>query len=389
MDSAMKRVAILGSTGSIGRSALDVLRGLGPDYELVGLSANTQWELLAEQIAEFAPRRAVLASAAHLPALAERVGSRRVELAAGPDAVAALAADPEVDIVVNAVVGACGLEPAFAALCAGTTVALANKECMVMAGAVLNRTAAASGAQIIPVDSEHSAIFQALHAGRPAEVRAVWITASGGPFRELPADALRQVTPEQALQHPNWDMGPKITIDSATMMNKALEVVEAKWLFGLAVEQIRVVVHPQSIVHSMVEFVDGSTIAQLGLPDMRVPIQYALTYPERRPSPVPAADLTKVGRLDFASPDLERFPALALGYRAAEVGGTMGAVLNAANEVAVAAFLERRMPFTDIPRVVADVMDRHEPLTDPSPAQILECDRWARQEADAWVACSS
>jgi len=366
-----------------------VVRGLGPDFELVGLTANTQWELLAEQIAEFAPRRAVLASEAHLPALAERLGSRRVELAAGPEAVAALAADPEVDIVVNAVVGACGLEPAFAALGAGATVALANKECMVMAGAVLNAAAAASGAQIIPVDSEHSAIFQALHAGRPAEVRAVWITASGGPFRELPADALGQVTPEQALQHPNWDMGPKITIDSATMMNKALEVVEAKWLFGLAVEQIRVVVHPQSIIHSMVEFVDGSTIAQLGLPDMRVPIQYALTYPERRPSPVAAADPTEVGRLDFAPPDLERFPALALGFRAAEVGGTMGAVLNAANEVAVAAFLERRMAFTDIPRVVADVMDRHEPITEPSPTQIVECDSWARQEADAWVACSS
>ena len=381
----MKRVAILGSTGSIGTSALDVLRGLGPDFELVSLSANTRWALLAEQIAEFGPRRAAIASPGLLPRLSSRVGSNCVALSSGPEAVAALAADPETDVVVNAIVGASGLGPAFAAVEAGKTLALANKECMVMAGPLLNRAAAASRAQVVPVDSEHSAIFQALRAGRRAEVKAVWITASGGPFRTLPLDELDAVSPEQALDHPNWDMGPKITIDSATMMNKALEVIEAKWLFGLEVEQIRVVVHPQSIVHSTVEFVDGSTIAQLGLPDMRVPIQYALTCPERRPSPVAAADLAAVGRLDFSEPDLERFPALALGFRAAQVGGTMGAVLNAANEVAVAAFLDGRLRFTDIARGVAAVMDRHDTIDDPSLEAIARSDRWARQEMNGWT----
>ncbi|MFW6162900.1 MAG: 1-deoxy-D-xylulose-5-phosphate reductoisomerase, partial [Planctomycetota bacterium] len=348
----MKRVAILGSTGSIGTSALDVLRGLGPEVELVSLSAHRRWEQLAEQIEEFAPRRAAIASTEALAPLQDRLNSSRVEVFAGPEAVAGLAADEEVDLALNAIVGASGLKPAFAAVRAGKTLALANKECMVMAGPLLNREAAASGARIIPVDSEHSAIFQALQSGRRHEAAIVWITASGGPFRTLPPKELDAVTPEQALQHPNWDMGPKITIDSATMMNKALEVIEAKWLFGLEVEQIRVVVHPQSIVHSLVEFVDGSTIAQLGLPDMRVPIQYALTYPERRPSAVGAADLVQVGRLDFETPDLDRFPALALGFRAAAVGGTMGSVLNAANEAAVTAFVDGRIRFTDIARAV-------------------------------------
>jgi len=388
MGSAMKRVAILGSTGSIGTSALEVLRGLGPDYELVGLAANSQWERLAEQVERSRPKRAVLASTQCLPRLAERAGTNCVELAGGPQAVVELAAADDVNIVVNAIVGACGLQPALAALRAGKTLALANKECMVMAGEILSRAAEESGARIIPIDSEHSAIFQALHSGRAAEVRRVWITASGGPFLTLPLEELDKVTPEQALHHPNWTMGPKVTIDSATMMNKALEVIEAKWLFRLDVGQIRVLIHPQSIVHSMVEFVDGSTIAQLGLPDMRVPIQYALTYPERRQSPVAAADLASVGRLEFEEPDLERFPALALGYRAAEVGGTMGAVLNAANEVAVAAFLDRRIRFTDIARLVADVMDRHEPAEHPTPDEIVHKDGWARQEAEAWIACS-
>jgi len=381
----MKRVAILGSTGSIGTSALDVLRELGPDFELVGLTANTRWELLARQIGEFRPRRAVLASQGSFRRLAERVRANGVALESGPEAVAALAAADDVDIVINAIVGASGLAPALAALRAGKTLALANKECMVMAGELLNRAAAESGARIIPVDSEHSAVFQALQSGRPEEVRAVWLTASGGPFRTLPLAELDGVTPEQALRHPNWAMGPKITIDSATMMNKALEVIEAKWLFHLAVSQIRVLIHPQSIVHSMVEFLDGSTIAQLGLPDMRVPIQYALTYPERRASRVEAADLARIGRLDFEEPDPDRFPALRLGYRAAEAGGTMGAVLNAANEVAVAAFLGRRVRFTDLARLVAEVMDAHEPVAPASPEQIAEADAWARQEAKAWI----
>jgi 1-deoxy-D-xylulose-5-phosphate reductoisomerase len=317
----MKRVVILGSTGSIGTSSLDVLRQLGPDFELVGLAANRRWERLAEQVAEFRPRRVALASADEFGRLAEAVGRDGVELSCGPQSLIELAAADGVDIVVNAIVGAAGLGPSLAAVRAGKTLALANKESLVMAGALLTRAAAESGSRIIPVDSEHSAVFQALRCGRADEVRAIWLTASGGPFRTRPLDELAGVTPQEALRHPNWSMGPKVTVDSATMMNKALEVVEAKWLFGLEVAQIRVLIHPQSIVHSMVEFLDGSTIAQLGLPDMRVPIQYALTYPQRRPSAVAGARLAEAGRLDFEEPDLERFPALALGYRAAEAGG--------------------------------------------------------------------
>ena len=382
------RVAILGSTGSIGTSALEVLRQLGSDFQLTGLAANTRWEALANQVAEFRPRRAVLSSREHFPRLVERLGNNCVELACGPAAVSGLAAAEDVDIVLNAIVGSSGLEPALATLRAGKTLALANKECMVMAGELLTREANAAGARILPVDSEHSAIFQAMHGGRPAEVRRVWLTASGGPFLTLPLAALDNVTPEQALQHPNWAMGPKITVDSATMMNKALEIVEAKWLFRLDAAQIRVLIHPQSIVHSLVEFHDGSTLAQLGVPDMRVPIQYALTYPERRPSPVAPADLAAVGRLDFEEPDLARFPALALGHRAAEAGGTMGAVMSAANEAAVAAFLGRRIRFRDIADIVAAIMDHHSLVQHPTPEEIHEADRWARQEAAAWIARS-
>ena len=381
----MKRVVILGSTGSIGTSALDVLRQLGPDFELVGLAANRSWERLAEQVAEFRPRRVALASADEFPRLAEAVGTDGVELSSGAGSLLELAAADGVDIVVNAIVGAAGLGPSLAAVRAGKTLALANKESLVMAGAVLTRAAAETGSRIIPVDSEHSAVFQALRCGRAEEVRAIWLTASGGPFRTRPLDELAGVTPQEALCHPNWSMGPKVTVDSATMMNKALEVVEAKWLFGLEVAQIRVLIHPQSIVHSMVEFLDGSTIAQLGLPDMRVPIQYALTYPQRRPSAVAGARLAEAGRLDFEEPDFERFPALALGYRAAEAGGTLGAVLNAANEVAVEAFLGGQAKFPDIPRLVGDVMARHEASGEPTPETVRAADQWARKEAGAWI----
>ncbi|MBM4031968.1 MAG: 1-deoxy-D-xylulose-5-phosphate reductoisomerase [Planctomycetes bacterium] len=383
-----KRVAVLGSTGSIGTSALAVLRELGPDFELVGLAANTQWEALAGQLAEFRPKRAILHSLDALRRLAERVGTNCVELGSGPEGVTALAAAADVDIVVNAIVGASGLAPALAAVRAGKTLALANKECMVIAGELLTRAANASGARIIPIDSEHSAIFQAMRSGRPGEVRRVWLTASGGPFRLMPAGELDAVTPEQALQHPNWAMGPKVTVDSATMMNKALEIVEARWLFGLEVSRIRVLIHPQSVVHSLVEFCDGSTIAQLGVPDMRVPIQYALTYPERRSSSVGAADLAALGRLDFEEPDPARFPALALGYRAAEAAGTMGAVLNAANEAAVEAFLARRIRFPAITGLVARVMDHHQTVEHPTPEALDAADHWARQEATAWIARS-
>jgi 1-deoxy-D-xylulose-5-phosphate reductoisomerase len=381
----MKRVAILGSTGSIGESTLDVLGRLGREFQLVGLAANRQWERLAKQVEQFHPQAVALACGEDGSRLAERLGSEDVSLAFGQEAVTGLASATDADVVVNAIVGASGLEPALAAVREGRTLALANKECLVMAGPLLMRAAEESGSRIIPVDSEHSALFQAMHAGRRDEVRQVWITASGGPFRTKTADELKEVTPDQALCHPNCDMGPKITVDSATMMNKALEVIEAKWLFGLDTERIAVLVHPQSIVHSMVEFVDGSTIAQLGLPDMRVPIQYALTYPERRVSPVAGANLAELGRLDFEPADRERFPALDLGYRAAEAGGTLGAVLNAANEVAVETFLDGRLAFMDIARLAADVMAKHERVAEPSLHDILATDRWARQEAEAWI----
>ncbi len=385
----MKRVAVLGSTGSIGTQTLEVLDGLGPDFVLAGIAANTQWELLAEQVQRYKPRRAVLSSLDLFPHLREKLAGNCVELAGGPDAVADLAASDEVDLVVNAIVGSCGLPPALAALRAGKTVALANKECLVMAGRLVNQAANEGRGRLVPVDSEHSAIFQALNAGRRSEVRSVWLTASGGPFLDLPLDELPRVTPEMALRHPTWAMGPKVTIDSATMMNKALEVIEAKWLFGLEPDQIHVVVHPQAIVHSLVEFRDGSMIAQLGPPDMRVPIQYALTWPERREGRVPSVDLAEIGRLEFREPEPERFPALALGYKAARAGGTMGAVLNAANEVAVQAFLEGRIAFTDIPRLVSDVMSRHEVVAEPDLEAIEAADRWARQEAEVWITRSS
>jgi len=381
----MKRVAVLGSTGSIGTQTLEVLASLGPDFALAGIAAHSQWQLLAEQVRRFRPRRAVLSSLDLFPRLREKLAGNCVELAGGPEAVTDLAAADDVDLVVNAIVGSCGLAPALAALRAGKTLALANKECLVMAGRLVTQAAAEGGGLVVPVDSEHSAIFQALSAGRRGEVRAVWLTASGGPFLDMPLEELERVTPKLALQHPRWEMGPKVTIDSATMMNKALEVVEAKWLFGLEADQIRVLVHPQAIVHSLVEFCDGSTIAQLGLPDMRVPIQYALTYPERREGAVPSVNLAEIGKLEFREPEPERFPALALGYEAAKAGGTMGTVLNAANEVAVEAFLAGRIKFTQIVPLVADVMSRHELVAEPDAAAVHEADRWARQEAEAWI----
>jgi 1-deoxy-D-xylulose-5-phosphate reductoisomerase len=289
------------------------------------------------------------------------------------------------DVVVSAMVGAVGLEPTLAAIQAGLPVALANKETLVAAGSLVMAAAQARGVSIIPVDSEHSAIFQALHGQRPEDVQLLWLTASGGPFRAWDAERLGQVTAAQALKHPNWSMGPKITIDSATMMNKALEVIEASVLFGLPVDKVRVYIHPQSIVHSLVEFVDGSVIAQLGVPDMRLPIAYALTYPRRLPLNSPPLDLCQIGQLTFEPPDMTRFPGLALGYAAAKTGGTMPAVLNAANEMAVAAFLEDRLTFMGIPATVEATMNAHQPQPLESLEQILAVNRWARDFAHGLI----
>jgi 1-deoxy-D-xylulose-5-phosphate reductoisomerase len=382
----MKRLAILGSTGSIGQSTLAVVAEHPVEFAVAGLAAGQNVPILAEQIRQFHPAMVSVQDekvAARLRELLPREGAP--ELLWGPEGARQVAVATGADLVVSAMVGAVGLEPTLAAIQAGLPVALANKETLVAAGSLVMAAAKAQGVSIIPVDSEHSAIFQALHGQRPEDVRLLWLTASGGPFRAWDAERLGQVTAEQALKHPNWNMGPKITIDSATMMNKALEVIEASVLFELPVDKVRVYIHPQSIIHSLVEFVDGSVIAQLGVPDMRLPIAYALTYPRRLPLNSPPLDLCRVGQLTFESPDTSRFPGLALGYAAARAGGTMPAVLNAANEIAVAAFLKGRLPFMGIPATVEATMNAHQPQPLESLEQILAVNRWARDFAHGLI----
>ncbi|MEX0725841.1 MAG: 1-deoxy-D-xylulose-5-phosphate reductoisomerase [Planctomycetaceae bacterium] len=380
----MKRVAVLGSTGSIGVSCLDVLAAHSDKLALAAVSAHRKWEALVEQVRQFSPRWAVLSDPDGRSHVEQAPATGRTEWRFGAEALVEIASHPDVDVVVSGIVGAAGLHSTWAAVECGKQVALANKETLVVAGPLIMNLARNSGAVILPVDSEHNAIFQCLRSGSPKEVRRVILTASGGPFRGWSREQFEDITPERALAHPTWDMGPKITIDSATMMNKALEIIEAKWLFDLAPEQIEVVVHPQSIVHSMVEFVDGSVVAQLSPPDMRLPIQYALTYPERWEGVSPRLSWSESWRLDFQPPDRELFPALDLGYEVARRGGTCGAVLNAANEVAVERFLRRELKFTDIPRACRAVLDAHE--FDPSPTldRLCRLDEWARKEMMQW-----
>lgn len=377
-------VAVLGSTGSIGKSTLDVIAASGGRFVPHLLAAHRSVGLLLEQAREFRPRWVVVTD----PAAAAEIGTDSLppgtQLAVGEEALDDLVAAPVVDRVVSAIVGAAGLRSTWAAVAAGKTVALANKETLVMAGPLVMRLAADSGATILPVDSEHSAIHQALCSGRPAEVARILLTASGGPFRTRSRESLATVTPAEALRHPTWSMGPKITVDSATMMNKALELIEARWLFDVPADKLGVVVHPQSIVHSLVEFIDGSVIAQLSPPDMRLPIQYALSYPERLPGPARRMDFAQAARLDFEPPDLERFPAVRLGYEAAARGGTAGAVLNAANEEAVRGFLDGAIAFTDIADMCARLLDEHPHQVDPSLDDVLRLDAWARQEVVKW-----
>jgi len=378
-------VAVLGSTGSIGRSTLDVIAAADGRLKAHVLAAHSNVASLLEQAARFRPRWVAITD----PTAAATVGAGALppgtSLAVGPDALDDLVADPSVDRVVSAIVGAAGLRSTWAAIEAGKTVALANKETLVMAGPLVIRRAGETGARIIPVDSEHSAIHQALACGRPAEVRRIVLTASGGPFRMRPRESLADVTPAEALRHPTWSMGPKITIDSATMMNKALELVEARWLFGLPASKLAVVVHPQSIVHSLVEFVDGAVIAQLSPPDMRLPIQYALLHPDRVAGPARRLDFATAMRLDFEPPDLERFPAVRLGQEAAARGGTAGAVLNAANEEAVRGFLDGALRFTDIAEVCSRALAEHPYQEHPTLDDIRRLDAWARQEVGKWA----
>ena len=379
-----KRVAVLGSTGSIGRSTLDVIRHLGNRFQVAALSANSKLDELFGQATEFSPRWLVATDEAQANEF-EWPDLDRTEIKVGHEALNEVVSDPEIDIVVAAIVGIAGLESTWHALEHGKTVALANKETLVVAGPSMLDLAERNSARILPVDSEHSAVFQCIAAGDEKQVQRVILTASGGPFREFSAEQLRQVTPEQALVHPTWQMGAKITIDSATMMNKALEIIEARWLFGLSPRQIEVVIHPQSIVHSMVEFADNSVVAQMSPPDMKLPIQYALTYPDRLAGPAERLDLSTSWCLDFEPPDLDRFPAIGLGLQVAESGGTAGAALNAANEVAVEAFLNGRLGFTEIVEACRTIVDSHDFDPRPSFEQLIETDRWARKEINKWI----
>lgn len=376
-----KRLLLLGSTGSIGVSTLDVIASLGDRFEVVGLSAGKNVDLLREQVRRFRPRRVALLGGAHASGLRSDPDFAGVEVHAGAEGLLEMIRAERVDVCVNALLGAAGLIPTIEALRRCRRLAIANKETLVAAGEIVTREAAAHGVELLPIDSEHSALHQCL-AGRPAaDVARVILTASGGPFRAHSPRALANVTVEEALRHPTWRMGEKITIDSATLVNKGLEVIEAHWLFGLPAAGIQVVIHPESIVHSLVEFVDGSMLAQLGAPDMRLPIQYALTHPERLASPWPRLDLARVGALHFETPDAARFPCLRLAYEAFAAGGTAPAALNAANEVAVEGFLRETIPFGRIPEVIASVLSSHAARPVSDLGTILEADRWARETA--------
>jgi 1-deoxy-D-xylulose-5-phosphate reductoisomerase len=381
----MRSIALLGSTGSIGVSALDLVRRFPERFKVYGLVAGRNLNRLARQIKEFSPKCVSIMNEADVPRLRKLLGDRRVEVLCGETGAAAIATAGEVDIVLAAIVGGAGLVPTLKGVYAGKEIALANKEALVMAGEIFVRAARENSVRLLPVDSEHSAIFQCLQGNRREEVDRLILTASGGPFLKTPLSRLEQVTVEQALKHPNWKMGRKITIDSATMMNKGLEVVEAHWEFDMEPRRIEVIIHPQSVIHSMVRYQDGSIIAQLGVPDMRIPIAYALAYPHRLNGGWKALNLTEHGELSFLAVEERRYPALKLAYQALEEGGTMAAVLNAANEIAVTAFLERRIGFRDIHRIIEKTMHCHSATHPTEVEAILEVDRWAREKAESLI----
>ena len=381
----MKRVVLLGSTGSIGTSTLKVVEDLPGELQLVGLAAGGNTDLLVAQTARHSPRLISIQDPANVPGLKSRVAPG-VRVVSGPDGLLELATMPNADIVLIAIVGTAGLAPALAAIRAGKDIAVASKEILVMAGEIVMSEARKHGVKVLAVDSEHSAIFQCLDGKPPSSVRNLWLTASGGPFRKTPAEQFATITLEQALKHPSWVMGRTITIDSATLFNKGLEMIEARWLFDIEMARVQVIVHPQSIVHSMVEFIDGSVLAQLSTPDMCLPIQYALMYPARADSARVQTNFARIGQLTFEEPDIARFPALALARRAGEIGGTLPAVLNAANEVAVEGFCHQTLSFSGITETVARVMDRHSVVSQPTLDEILAADRWGREEASRILA---
>jgi len=377
----VKGVAILGSTGSIGRSALAVVDAHPTRLKVVSLAAGENASLLADQVRRYCPDFVAMAGGEGIDRLKAACGPNLPAVGTGTEGLIAVATHRSADIVICASAGTAGLEAVLAAIEAGKTIALANKEVLVMAGELVTAAARRRGVAILPVDSEHNAIHQCLHARPASEVRRIILTASGGPFRDCQADALERVSPEAALQHPTWQMGRKITIDSATLMNKGLEVIEAHWLFGVTADQIDVVIHPQSIVHSLVELIDGSVIAQLGVTDMRLPIQYACSYPDRWDGSLPSLDLARAGRLEFLEPAHDRFPCLGLAYDALRAGGTLPVVLNAANEIAVGAFLDHKLGFMAIPRVIQKAMQAHDSQPVSTLQVVRRADAWARQYA--------
>ena len=378
----MKNICILGSTGSIGVSALDVIVGNSSGFKILALSAGKNLKLLKNQIKRFNPQVVSVINQNHAERLIEMLGRPlKTKVLWGDDGYREIATLKDVDMVLSAIVGAAGLVPTVEAINAGKDIALANKETMVMAGSLVVELAKTRGVKILPVDSEHSAIFQCLEGHDKKDVRKIILTASGGPFLRLPEAKLTEVTLADALKHPNWKMGKKITIDSASMMNKGLEVIEAKWFFNIDVDKVEVLIHPQSIVHSMVEYKDGSVIAQLGVPDMKGPIAYALSYPERLADVIPHLDLCDVGKLEFFSPDFKKFANLRLAYLAIRKGGTTPAVLNAANEVAVEAFIKGKISFIDMPEIVKGVIHSHQPIEPQTIGDVLDADRWGRSKA--------
>jgi 1-deoxy-D-xylulose-5-phosphate reductoisomerase len=377
----MKGLSILGSTGSVGTNVLRVVEAFADRFRVVGLAAGANAERLAEQVARHRPRVVSVATPAARDALARLVDLSGVAVVTGPDGMVEVATHPDASMVVASAVGAVGLVPTYRALESGKDVALANKETLVMAGELMLAQSKAKGGRLLPIDSEHCALHQCLDGRRPEEVRRLVLTASGGPFRSRPKETFERITRDEALAHPTWAMGPKITIDSATLMNKGLEVIEARWLFGLPASRIEVLVHPQSVVHSMVEFVDGTVLAQLGVTDMRLPIQYALSHPERWEAAIPGMDFSRPLHLDFDQPDRGRFPCLDLAYRALEAGGSAPAVLNAANEEAVAAFLDGRVPFTAIPESIMEVLEGRPSTPVARLEDVLAADAWARERS--------
>ena len=390
-----KRVVILGATGSIGESALKVARDIPERMEIVGLAAKSNAQKLAAAANEVRPESVCLVDETQIDILRKSL-DYQPRIFSGTAGLLQIACLTGADIVLVAIVGTGGLRPALAAIKAGKNLAVASKEILVMAGEIVMREARENGVHVLPVDSEHNAIFQCLEPARvraardggvasPTDIRRIILTASGGPFRETPRAAFDSITPEQALKHPTWNMGPKITIDSATLFNKGLEMIEAHWLFGVEMKRVEVVIHPQSIVHSMVEFTDGSTLAQLSYSNMCFPIQYAVTWPERVPNTLPPLDFSKLSKLEFSTPRYDDFPALNLARRAGETGGTLPAVMNAANEMAVAAFLDQKVRFPEIWRIVEQVMNRHTPVAHPNLDAILRADQWARAQAQGCV----